>query len=57
MREYKDIKGKLYQLIKEYEASASDIYRTNIQGMIEGLFWVLNENVENDLKIKIENII
>ena len=57
MREYKDIKGKLYQLIKEYEVSTSDTLKTNLQGMIEGLFWVLNEKVENDLKIKIEDII
>ena len=57
MREYTEVKGKLWELVNEYEGSVSDIYRTNIQGMIEGLFWVLNENIENDLKIKIEDII
>ncbi len=57
MREYKDIKGKLWELVREYESSNSDIYRTNVQGMIEALFWVLNEELENDLLIKIENII
>lgn len=57
MREYKDIKGKLWELVREYEVSNSDIYRTNVQGMIEALFWVLNEDIENDLLIKIENII
>lgn len=57
MREYTDVKGKLCQLVREYEASNSDLYKTNIQGMIEALFWVVNEEVENDLKGKIENII
>ena len=57
MREYKDVEGKLYQLIEEYEVSVSDTLKTNLQGMIEGLYWVVNENVETDLKIKIENII
>ena len=57
MREYKDVEGKLYQLIEEYEVSVSDTLKTNLQGMIEGLYWVVNENVENDLKIKIEDII
>ena len=57
MREYTEIKGKLCQLVREYEASKSDSYKTNIQGMIEALFWVVNEDVENDLKEKIDNII
>ena len=57
MREYTEIKGKIYQLVREYEASNSDLYKTNVQGMIEALFWVVNEDVENDLKEKIENII
>ena len=57
MREYTEIKGKLCQLVREYEASNSDLYKTNIQGMIEALFWVVNEELENDLKEKIENII
>ena len=57
MREYTEIKGKLCQLVGEYEASDSDSYKTNVQGMIEVLFWVVNEEVEIDLKSKIENII
>ena len=57
MREYAEIKGKLWKLLNEYEASNSDLYKTNIQGMIEALFWVVNEEVENDLKEKIETII
>lgn len=57
MKEYKEIKGKLCKLVNEYEVSTSDIYKTNLQGMIECLFWVLNENVDADLKLKIENII
>ena len=57
MREYTDVKGKLCQLVREYEASNSDLYKTNVQGMIEALFCVVNEDVENDLKEKIENII
>lgn len=57
MREYKDIKGKLYQLIKEYEVSTSDTLKTNLQGMIEGLYWCVNENVDDELRVKIENII
>ena len=57
MREYTDIKGKLWELVGEYEASKSDLYKTNIQGMIEALFWVVNEEIEAELKYKIENII
>lgn len=57
MREYTEIKGKLCQLVREYEASNSDLYKTNIQGMVEALFWVVNEDVEIELKGKIENII
>ena len=57
MREYTDVKGKLCQLIREYEASNSDSYKSNIQGMIEALFWVVNEEVAIELKRKIENII
>ena len=57
MREYTDVKGKLCQLVREYEVSNSELYKTNVQGMIEALFWVVNEDVENDLKEKIENII
>ena len=57
MKQYTEIKGKLWELLNEYEASKSDSYKTNIQGMIEALFWVVNEELENDLKEKIENII
>lgn len=57
MKQYTDVKGKLCQLVREYEASNSDLYKTNIQGMIEALFWVVNEDVEIELKRKIENII
>ena len=57
MREYTEIKGKLFQLVREYEASNSDLYKTNVQGMIEALFWVVNEEVEIELKRRIENII
>ena len=57
MKGYTDIKVKLWKLVREYEVSKSDLYKTNIQGMIEALFWTLNENVETDLKLKIENII
>ena len=57
MREYTDVKGKLCQLVREYEVSNSELYKTNVQGMIEALFWVVNEDVEIELKRKIENII
>ena len=57
MKRYTDIKGKLWELLNEYEASNSDLYKTNIQGMVEALFWVVNEDVEIELKGKIENII
>ena len=57
MREYTDIKGKLWELVGEYKASKSDSYKTNIQGMIEALFWVVNEEIETELKDNIENII
>ena len=57
MKQYTEVKGKVFQLVREYEASNSDLYKTNIQGMIEALFWVVNEEIEKDLKEKIENII
>ena len=57
MKQYTDVKGKLCQLVREYEASNSDLYKTNVQGMIEALFWVVNEDVEIELKRKIKNII
>lgn len=57
MKGYTDIKGKLWELVREYEFSESDIYRTNIQGMIESLYWVIGETVDDDLKDKIENVI
>ena len=57
MKGYTEVTGKLWELVNEYEVSKSDSYKTNIQGMIEALFWTLNENVETDLKNKIENII
>lgn len=57
MREYTEITGKLWELIREYEVSTSDIFKTNIQGMIEGLYWCVNENVDDELRVKIENII
>lgn len=57
MREYTDVKGKLWELVGEYEVSKSDSYKTNVQGMIEALFWVVDEEIETELKYKIENII
>lgn len=57
MREYTEITGKLWELIRAYEVSVSDTFKTNIQGMIEGLYWCLNENVDDELRVKIENII
>ena len=57
MKQYTEIKGKLWELVNEYKDSKSDLYKTNIQGMIEALFWVVNEDVEIELKRKIENII
>ena len=57
MRECTEIKGKLYQLVREYEVSKSDLYKTNIQGMIEALYWVIGETVDDELKDKIEDVI
>ena len=57
MKGYTDIKGKLWELVREYEVSKSDLYKTNIQRMIEALHWVVNEEVETELKHKIEDII
>ena len=48
MKGYTDIKGKLWELVREYEVSKSDLYKTNIQGMIEALHWVVNEEVETE---------
>ena len=57
MKQYTEVKGKLWELLNEYKDSKSDIYRTNIQGMIEALFWVIDEELETDLKHEIEDII
>ena len=57
MKQYTEIKEKLWELLNEYKDSKSDIYRTNIQGMIEALFWVIGETVDDDLKDKIEDVI
>ena len=57
MREYTEITGKLWELIRAYEVSVSDTFKTNIQGIIEGLYWCVNENVDDELRVKIENII
>lgn len=57
MKGYTDIKGKLWELVREYKDSKSDIYRTNIQGMIESLYWVIDETVDDELKDKIEDVI
>lgn len=57
MREYTEITGKLWELIRAYEVSVSDTFKTNVQGMIEGLYWCVNENVDDELRVKIENII
>lgn len=57
MKQYTEVKEKLWELLNEYKDSKSDIYRTNIQGMIEALFWVIGETVDDDLKDKIEDII
>ena len=57
MKQYTEVKEKLWELLNEYKDSKSDIYRTNIQGMIEVLFWVIGETVDDDLKDKIEDII
>ena len=57
MKQYTKIKEKLWELLNEYKDSKSDIYRTNIQGMIEALFWVIGETVDDELKNKIEDII
>lgn len=57
MKQYTDVKEKLWELLNEYKDSKSDIYRTNIQGMIEALFWVIGETVDDDLKDKIEDVI
>lgn len=57
MKGYADIKGKLWELVREYEVSKSDLYKTNIQGMIEALYWVVCETVDDELKDKIEDVI
>ena len=57
MKQYIEVKGKLWELVREYEVSKFDSYKTNIQGMIEALFWVIGETVDDDLKDKIEDVI
>ena len=57
MKGYTDIKVKLWKLVREYEVSKSDLYKTNIQGMIEALYWVIGETVDDELKDKIEDVI
>lgn len=57
MKSNAEVIGKLWELVEEYEVSKSDTYKLNVQGMIESLFWVLNDSVEPDLLDKIEGII
>ena len=58
MKQYTEVKGKLWELVREYEVSKSYVYKTNIQGMMEALYWVIGDSVDDDaLKDKIENII
>ena len=57
MKGYTEIAGKLWELVREYEVSKPDLYKTNVQGMIEALFWVIDETVDDELKDKIEDVI
>lgn len=52
-----EIVGKIRELLNVNGVGLSDSYKHNIQGMIESLYWVIDEDVDDELKDKIEGII
>ena len=57
MKNKSEIVGKIRELLNIDRVGVSDSYKHNIQGMIESLFWVIDEDIDDDLRDKIEGII
>ena len=57
MKNKNEIIGKIRELVNCVKVGYSDNYMYNLQGMIEGLFWVIDEDVDESLKNDIEEII
>ena len=57
MKNKNEIIGKIRELVSCVKVGYSDNYTYNLQGMIEGLFWVIDEDVDESLKNDIEEII
>lgn len=57
MKNKSEIIGKIRELLNIDGVGVSDSYKHNIQGMIESLFWVIDEDIDDDLRDKIEGII
>lgn len=57
MKDKVEIIGKLKQLVNIDRVGSSDNYVHNIQGMIEALFWVIEEDVDDKLRQEVESII
>ena len=52
-----EIIGKIKQLLEIDRVGISDNYFHNIQGMVESLVWVIDEDVDDKLRHEIESII
>ena len=57
MKNKSEIIGKIRELVNNVKVGYSDNYMYNSQGMIEALFWVIDEDVDESLKNDIEEII
>ena len=57
MKNKNEIIGKIRELVDSVKVGGSDRYAYNLQGMIEALFWVIDEDVDESLKNDVEKII
>ena len=57
MKSKSEIVNKIRQLLDVDRVGISDNYFHNIQGMVESLFWVIDEDVDDKLRHEIESII
>ena len=57
MKNKNEIIDKIRELVNCVKVGYSDNYMYNLQGMIEALFWVIDEDVDESLKNDIEEII
>lgn len=57
MKNFREITDKILDLVYLYEVAESDTLKRNLQGMIEGLFWTIEENADKSLIDAVEKII